>query len=159
MSNELGVIIKARDLTDYILLITDKSPKKFRMTLISRLVNLSLDIVENLYQAHQRAKAGKRYKKEIIEFDLQLYWELTRLQEQLQNGTYRMSEYREFVIHDPKERLIHAPAYRDRVMQHCFCDNILSPILEKRMIYDNAASRIGKGTHFAIWCAPCQVDR
>ena len=54
------------------------------------------------------------------------------------------------MIHDPKERLIHAPAYRDRVMQHCFCDNILAPVLEKRMIYDNAASRIGKGTHFAI---------
>lgn len=32
----------------------------------------------------------------------------------------------------------------------CFCRNVLEPVLERRLIYDNAASRIGKGTDFAI---------
>lgn len=51
MINKLGVIIKARDLADYIFLIIDKSPKKFGMTLASRLHNLSLDIIEQLVRA------------------------------------------------------------------------------------------------------------
>lgn len=30
------------------------------------------------------------------------------------------------------------------------CDEVLAPILDKKLIYDNSACRIGKGTHFAI---------
>ena len=45
---ELTVIVKAKDLCAYIMTITQKSPKQFRFTFVSRLQNLSLDIVENL---------------------------------------------------------------------------------------------------------------
>ena len=54
------------------------------------------------------------------------------------------------MVHDPKERMIHALHYKDRVVQHCICDEVLAPTLDKLLIYDNAACRIGKGTHFAI---------
>ena len=50
---ELFVILKAKDLGNYIFTVTDKSPKKFRFTLVSRMQNLSLDIIENLYRANQ----------------------------------------------------------------------------------------------------------
>ena len=50
---ELLVIVKAKDLGNYIFTVTDKSPKKFRFTLVSRMQNLSLDIIENLYRANQ----------------------------------------------------------------------------------------------------------
>ena len=40
-------------------------------------------------------------------------------------------------------------SFRDRVVQHCLCDNILKPYFENRLIYDNAACREGKGTDFA----------
>ena len=50
---ELFVIVKAKDLGNYIFTVTDKSPKKFRFTLVSRMQNLSLDIIENLYRANQ----------------------------------------------------------------------------------------------------------
>ena len=70
----------------------------------------------------------------------------------------QMKKYREaypnyiysFAIYDPKYRMIHALHYRDRVVQHCLCDEVLAPILDKKLIYDNSACRIGKGTHFAI---------
>lgn len=52
MKNELSVITKAKDLGNYIFVITDKSPKKFRFTLVSRMQNLALDVIENLYQAN-----------------------------------------------------------------------------------------------------------
>ena len=50
--SELSVIVKAKDLASHMFTITEKSPKKFRFTLISRLQNLSLHIVESLYRAN-----------------------------------------------------------------------------------------------------------
>jgi hypothetical protein len=55
------------------------------------------------------------------------------------------------MIYDPKVRVVHATHYPDRVVQHCLCDNIVEPIVNPRLIYDNAACRKGKGTHFAIY--------
>lgn len=51
-TRELFVISKAKDMGNYIYTITDKSPKKFRFTLVSKLQNLSIDIIENLYRAN-----------------------------------------------------------------------------------------------------------
>ena len=49
---ELAVVRKAKDLTEYIFLITRTSPKRFRFSLVSRLQNLSLDIVAELQDAN-----------------------------------------------------------------------------------------------------------
>lgn len=52
MSTELGVIVKAKELAEYIFLITEKSPKKYRGTFTSRLHNFSLELIENLFYAN-----------------------------------------------------------------------------------------------------------
>ena len=52
-ASELSVIRKAKDLSEYIFIITDKSPKKYRFTLVSRLQNYSLSIIEDLYRANE----------------------------------------------------------------------------------------------------------
>lgn len=46
--NELFVITKAKELATYILTVTDKAPKKFRFTLVRRMQNLLLNIIECL---------------------------------------------------------------------------------------------------------------
>ena len=51
--SDLAVITKAKDLCSYIMTVTDKSPKRFRFTLTSRLQNYSLDIIESLYRANE----------------------------------------------------------------------------------------------------------
>ena len=61
MADKLGVIIKAKDLCEYIFLISDKSPKKFRMTLTLRMQNLSLDIIDNLMRANNIRLDGTEY--------------------------------------------------------------------------------------------------
>jgi len=105
---------------------------------------------QNLYKAHTVARRGKRTTKEVIEFEMDLAKNLTQLSDSLRDGTYSMSGYYSFLVHDPKDREINALHYRDRVVQHCICDEVLAPALDKRLIYDNAACRPGKGTHFAI---------
>ena len=105
---------------------------------------------QNLYKAHTIARRGKRSTQEVLEFEMNLADNLTELSNSLRDGTYVMSGYYSFMVHDPKDRVIHALHYRDRVVQHCLCDEILAPALDRKLIYDNAACRIGKGTHFAI---------
>ena len=104
----------------------------------------------NLYKAHTVARLSKRTTREVIDFEMNLSENLTEISDRLKNGTYEMSGYYSFMVHDPKDRVIHALHYRDRVVQHCICDEVLAPTLDKRLIYDNAACRIGKGTHFAM---------
>ncbi|MCR4594264.1 MAG: four helix bundle protein [Clostridiales bacterium] len=50
--SELAVITKAKDLCSYVMTVTQKSPKQFRFTFTSRMQNLSLDVIENLYRAN-----------------------------------------------------------------------------------------------------------
>ena len=104
---------------------------------------------QNLYKAHTVARLGKRGNREVIDFEMNLSRNLTMLSDSLRDGSYEMSGYYSFTVHDPKDRVIHALHYRDRVVQHCLCDEVLAPILDRRLIYDNAACRMGKGTHFA----------
>lgn len=105
---------------------------------------------ESLYKAHMRARLGKRGKREVIEFEMNLSENLWDLHYDLLYGRYEMSEYRKFMIHDPKAREIQAISYRDRVIQHSICDNYLVPLLEKRLIFYNVACRKNKGTGLAI---------
>lgn len=47
------MITKAKELCSYIMTVTDKSPKRFRFTLVSRLQNYALDVIENLIMANE----------------------------------------------------------------------------------------------------------
>ena len=51
--SELSVITKAKDLCSYVMTVTDKSPKRFRFTLVSRMQNYTLDIIEHLIMANE----------------------------------------------------------------------------------------------------------
>lgn len=50
--NDLFVMTKTKDLAKYIITVTEKSPKKFRFTLVVRLQNYILDAIENIYTAN-----------------------------------------------------------------------------------------------------------
>lgn len=50
--SELTVITKTKDLCSYVMTVTKKSPKHFRFTFVSRLQNLALSTIENLFRAN-----------------------------------------------------------------------------------------------------------
>ena len=50
---ELAVVSKAKDLCSYVVLVTDKSPKKYRFTFVTRMQNYSLDIIEKIIMANE----------------------------------------------------------------------------------------------------------
>jgi retron-type reverse transcriptase len=104
----------------------------------------------NLYEAHRKARRGKRNKRDVIVFEMDLAANIWDLKTRLEEKTYTAGGYHCFMIHDPKEREIQALSYADRVVQHSLCDNVLTPFFERRLIYDNCACRAGKGTHFGM---------
>ncbi|ABO49761.1 RNA-directed DNA polymerase (Reverse transcriptase) [Desulforamulus reducens MI-1] len=101
---------------------------------------------DNLYNAYLKARKGKRYIGEVLEFTANLEENLISIQNDLINQTYQTGRYREFYVYDPKLRLVAALPFRDRVMHHAVC-NIIEPIFEKVFIYDSYACRVNKGTH------------
>lgn len=105
---------------------------------------------ENLYRAYLVSRRSKRGTREVIQFEMSVGTNLCQLQEELIRGTYKLAGYYHFTIHDPKVREIYALHYRDRIVQHCLCDNLLAPYFERHLVYGNAACRKGKGTLFAM---------
>ncbi len=49
---EMAVFTHAKKLSEYIFVITEKSPKKLRWSIVTRLQNASVELVENLYRAN-----------------------------------------------------------------------------------------------------------
>ena len=104
---------------------------------------------ENLWRSADQSQKGKRFQDCVARFNFNREREIFRLQEELLSGSYQPGKYHEFIIYEPKKRLISAAPYRDRVVHHALC-NIIEPIFEKTFIYDSYACRVGKGTHKAV---------
>lgn len=60
--SDLYVMTKTKDLAKYILTVTEKSPKKFRFTLVVRIQNYILDTIENIYLANTEKNIDIRYQ-------------------------------------------------------------------------------------------------
>lgn len=105
---------------------------------------------ENLYEAHKNCRKSKQHKGEVVRFEVSLATNLEKIRKEIITHKYKMGKYRMFLIYEPKKRVIEAPCYRDRIVIRCFCEQVLKPKIEKKLIYDNAACRKGKGTHFSI---------
>lgn len=58
MGKELTVVTYAKDLCQYVMIITEKSPRQFRFTFTTRLQNLAMDVVEYIYLANDICVSG-----------------------------------------------------------------------------------------------------
>jgi retron-type reverse transcriptase len=104
---------------------------------------------ENLRRAVERALRGKRHRPDARWFVDHLDTNLRELREQLLSGSLALGCYHQFVIYDPKERVITAPCFRERVLHHAVI-NICEPILERWLIDDTYACRRGRGRIVAL---------
>ncbi|MBP3478107.1 MAG: hypothetical protein J6K03_01320 [Oscillospiraceae bacterium] len=104
----------------------------------------------NMYRAFRKAKCGKGYKKSAARFNLAALDGVNLLIAQLRNKNYRVSGYAEFKVYEPKERIIQTSSFKDKVIQHSLCDNVLLPRLQSVFLYDNCAGQKGKGTLFGL---------
>jgi RNA-directed DNA polymerase len=104
---------------------------------------------DNLRLAFWKASKGKRGKGEVLRFRTDLDRRLRCLGEELLSGCVSWGPYHTFTIHDPKQRVICAAPFRDRVAHHAII-NVLEPHFEAYQIHDSYACRKGKGLDAAL---------
>ena len=90
---------------------------------------------ENLRLAFWKASRGKRWRADQRAYAANLEGELAALREGLLDGTYPVGAYRRFTVAEPKERTIHAAAFRERVLHHALM-NVCEPWFEKSIHFD-----------------------
>lgn len=116
-----------------------------------RVGGLTEQIVEldNLYLAFVKASRGKQRKQEVLEFRGSFDENIARLREEILTGHVDVGHYRFFTIHDPKERIICAAPFRERVLHHALM-NVCHPYFDNSLISDTYATRPGKGVYAAL---------
>src|SRR4051794_39912442 len=104
---------------------------------------------DNLAAALWQASRGKAAQADVSAFRANLDCELGSLRHDILNGSVHVGETRAFRIHDPKPRLIHAPAFRERVLHHALMAHV-GPVLDRALVFDTYACRVGKGALAAV---------
>ena len=74
----------------------------------------------NLWAAYKNADRGKRSKPYVAAFEYDLEKHLIDLEEELRAQTYFPGGYHNFMIQKPKQRLISAAPFRDRIVHHAW---------------------------------------
>src|SRR3989344_8000473 len=119
---------------------------------MKKLINIKYnDIIsiENLLAAWEEFLPGKKNKKDVYEFSLNLMDNIISLHTDLVSQAYRHGEYVAFNRSDPKPRNIHKATVRDRLLHHAIY-RILYPNFDKTFFSESYSCRLNKGTHRAI---------
>ena len=103
-----------------------------------------------IYKAVKLAVKGSdksRYNTQLFQVNTLLYTAL--LQRDLLTGKYKPSAGNNFTIRERgKTRNITSLPMVDKTVNHIICDEVLTPSLDKFLVYDNSASRKNKGVSF-----------
>lgn len=116
-----------------------------------RLTHKFEDIIslENLLEAWREFLPGKRKRKDVQEFHVNLMDNILKLHRDLVYHKYKHGGYEAFKVHDPKTRNIHKATVGDRLLHHAIYRK-LYPFFDRTFIFDSYSCRIEKGTHKAI---------
>ena len=119
-------------------------PKKIKNLFYEKLT------FNKLLEAHKRARKHKAYKGEVIKFEFNLENNLINLLNNLKNGTYRLGKYFQFKVYEPKERIIQALPYKDRIVHQWYVEEFIKPYIIPKFISTSFACLDNKGTHKAV---------
>lgn len=103
----------------------------------------------SLQKAFIRASTGKRQSHGYLVFNEYAQKNLLTLQERLIDESWKPSPLRKFYVYEPKERLIGAPTFSDRIVHHALCA-VIEPIFDKTFLPYSFACRDNKGTHAGV---------
>ncbi len=105
---------------------------------------------EVLYRAYLAARKGKRKKLSAAQYEANALMLTERLAYILNTDLYVPGKFEIFYVYEPKRRLVHAPAFVDKVVQHAIVDNALYEAITRSFIPANCASQVDKGMHYGL---------
>jgi retron-type reverse transcriptase len=107
---------------------------------------------DNLRLAWVKARRGKADRPDVQAFAANAAAELEALEADLRARRWNLGHYTHFTIHDPKERIITAAPFRERVLHHAVM-NVCEPYFEKWQLDVSHACRKGRGLDTALAAA------
>lgn len=100
----------------------------------------------NLYRAYKASIKNSKWKEPSQKFAMNFLKYIFSIQEDLVYRTLQNGPVDEFLLSERgRVRPITSIQIKDRIIRHVLCDEILSPKVKKRIIYDNGASVKGRG--------------
>lgn len=104
--------------------------------------------LENLRKAHQHAKRGKGWYKEVIEIDKDPDTYLKKIQEMLIQHTYKTSEYEVFYKREGEKtrKIYKLPYFPDRICQWAILQ-VIEPCIVNNLIADTYSAIPKRGIH------------
>ena len=107
-----------------------------------------LDVIMDMYDNSVRKNTKNR--KKIQRFDDFYSCNLLKIRETLMKKDYKPQKYNIFLVYEPKLRIIMSQEIEDKIINHLVAKYFLIDIFDKNMLDRNCATRIGKGTHYAL---------
>ena len=71
-----------------------------------------------LHSAYIKSKCGKGFAKSSVKFQIVALDGIYQIKRRLETKTYQISPYNQFTIYEPKERIIKACSFQDKIVQH-----------------------------------------
>ncbi len=105
--------------------------------------------MDNLRCAFAKAARGKHATWGYLEFKEFAQANLAAMRERMLDGAWEQGAGHCFTVFEPKQRLITALGFADRVAQHALV-NVIGPIFEASMLPYAFACRAGLGTHAGV---------
>lgn len=107
--------------------------------------------LKSMYKAAKKAACGVSWKASVQRYILAILFRVTHTKQNLLKGKDIRQGFIEFDLNERgKTRHIKSVHFNERVVQKSICLNAMNPVLLNSVIYDNAASQKGKGTHFSL---------
>ena len=100
-----------------------------------------------IYAAYLAARRGKRSRAATAHYEVRLLENIVNLVYILKTKIYRPGVFRVFYVYEPKKRLVQAPAFVDKVVQHDIVDNLLYDRITRSFTFI-----VFRGTWAAIVC-------
>lgn len=114
---ELSVITKSKELCNYILTVTEKSPKRFRFTLTGKIQNYALNVIEMLI------KANEIY---VYETNRTLNMQLVQERVHMQRGAMTNLKLLSYMVQVAMEQQCILPKQYEQITRKVYdCQNLL----------------------------------
>ena len=106
--------------------------------------------LDNIIDMYNKVRINTKNKLKIERFNNFYSLNLVNIKELLCSKKYNPGRYNIFLIKEPKYRIIMSQSIKDKVVNHLVSKYFLVDIFDKTLINQNCATRIGKGTHYAL---------
>lgn len=106
-------------------------------------VLINYDLIK---QSYKEVMKNIVHKNKIMNFDLFYSENISKIYDEIKNKRYKHVQYSIFLITDPKYRIVMSESVQDKVVNHMVTNAILNPVLSKKLIEENVATRKNKGT-------------